>query len=101
MPKIIFLKTGEVHEVPSGTSFLEFCEANDLPQAFGCTVGSCGTCRLVLEEGGENVQPITEEEEDTLFMVTSEDNARLGCQLIVNGDIALRPAADRDGYEEP
>lgn len=96
MPKVTFLKTGDVYEVPVGASLLEFCEANDAPHDFGCTVGSCGTCRLVLEVGAENVQPITEEEEDTLFMVTDEPAARLGCQLIVNGDIALRPAADRD-----
>lgn len=96
MPKITFLTTGEVHEVPSGTSFLEFCEANDAPHDFGCTVGSCGTCRLVLEEGADNVQPITEEEQDTLDMVTDEPGARLGCQMIVYGDVALRPARDRD-----
>lgn len=98
MPKITFLTTGEVHEVAEGTSFLEFCEANDAPHDFGCTVGSCGTCRLVLEEGAGNVQPISEDEEDTLHMVTDEPGARLGCQLIIGGDIALRPAADRDTH---
>ncbi len=99
MPKITLLKNGEVYEVASGTSFLEFCEENDIEQDFGCTVGSCGTCRLVLAQGAENVQPITEEEADTLFMVTEEEGARLGCQLVVNGDISVRPASDRDGYE--
>lgn len=100
MPKITFLVSGETYEVPPGTSFLEFCEAHDVPHAFGCTVGSCGTCRLVLEQGADNIQPITEEEADTLFMVTREKGARLGCQMIVNGDIALRPAVDRDGWDE-
>lgn len=99
MPKITFLRSGEVFEVPVGTSFLDFCQNHDVPHEFGCTAGSCGTCRLVLEQGGDNVQPLTEEEADTLFMVTEEEGARLGCQMIVNGDIALRPALDRDGYE--
>jgi adenylate cyclase len=99
MPKITFLTTGETYEVSPGTSFLDFCQENDMPHDFGCTVGSCGTCRLVLVEGAGNVQPITEEEADTLFMVTHERGARLGCQLIVNGDIAVRKAADHDGYE--
>ncbi len=96
MPKITLLSTGEVHEVPAETSFLEFCEQNDIDHDFGCTVGSCGTCHLVIAQGGENVQPITEEEADTLFMVTEEDGARLGCQLVVSGDITIRPAKDRD-----
>jgi ferredoxin len=96
MPKITFLTTGEAYEVPIGTSFLDFCQAHDAPHDFGCTMGSCGTCRLVLEQGADNVQPITEEEQDTLFMVTEEEGARLGCQLVIYGDIALRPAKDRD-----
>ena len=90
------MKTDEVYEVPEGTSFLEFCEQNDIDHDFGCTVGSCGTCHLVLEAGADNVQPITEEEADTLFMVTEEDNARLGCQIVVSGDISVRPGTDRD-----
>lgn len=93
MPKITFIKTGQTFEVPAGTSFLEFCQENDAPHDFGCTVGSCGTCALVLESGAENVQPIDDEESETLEMVTNEAGARLGCQMIVNGDIALRPAS--------
>ena len=93
MPKITFLKTGETVEVPVGASFLEVCQTRDLPHDFGCTVGSCGTCCLVLEEGAENVQPITDEERETVEMCTEEAGARLGCQMIVQGDIALRPAS--------
>lgn len=98
MPRVTFLTTGDVFEVPSGTRFLDLCEQNDAPHEFGCTVGSCGTCRLVLEEGADNVQPKTDEEQDTLDMVTEETGARLGCQMVIYGDIALRPAVDRDGY---
>jgi adenylate cyclase len=97
MPKMTFLKTGETHEVPEGTSFLDFCRENNAPHEFGCAVGSCGTCRLVIEEGADHVNSTTEEERDTLYMVTDEPGARLGCQLIVNGDIAFRPAVDREG----
>ncbi len=100
MPRITFLTSGATHEVPAGTSFLDFCQENETPHEFGCTVGSCGTCRLVLEEGADHVNPITEEEQDTLFMVTHEEGARLGCQLVVNGDITLRPAKDKD-FEDP
>ena len=98
MPRITFLRTGDVYDVAVGTSFLEFCEANNAPHDFGCTVGSCGTCVLMLTEGAEAIQPPTEDEQDTVDMVTDEPGARLGCQMIVNGDIALRPANDKDGH---
>lgn len=91
MPRITFLKTGQSFEVPAGTSYLEFCQTNEVPQDFGCTVGSCGTCCLVLEEGADHVQPLSDEERETVEMVTDEEG-RLGCQLVVNGDISLRPA---------
>jgi len=90
MPIITFAKTGETHEIEAGGSFLDFCQANDLPHDFGCTVGSCGTCCLVLEAGVENVQPIDDEERETVEMCTAEPGARLGCQMKVNGDITVR-----------
>jgi ferredoxin, 2Fe-2S len=92
MAKLTFLKTGQTFEVPAGTSFLEFCQQNKAPHDFGCTVGSCGTCRLVFESGAENVNPLTDEERETLEMSTDVKGARLGCQLTILGDIAIRPA---------
>ena len=89
MPTITFQADGQSFEVPAGTSFLEFCQDKDAPHDFGCTVGSCGTCILVLEQGADNVQPATDEELETVRMTTDED-ARLGCQLVVNGDIVVR-----------
>jgi len=92
MPRITFSKTGQVFEVPPGTSLLEFCQANETPQDFGCTVGSCGTCCVVVERGAETLNPITEDERETIEMCTDESGARLGCQLRIQGDVTLRPA---------
>lgn len=92
MPKITFAATGESHEVPIGTSYLEFCRAHNVPQDFGCTVGSCGTCRLEILEGAENVNASTEDERETVEMCTDVEGARLGCQLVVQGDITVRAA---------
>ncbi len=91
MPKLTFLATGQAFEVPVGTSFLEFCQANNAPHEFGCTVGSCGTCCCVIEAGAENLNPITSDERETIEMRTDEKGARLGCQLKILGDVALRP----------
>lgn len=91
MPKLTFLVSGQTFDVPAGTRFLDFCQANDAPHDFGCTVGSCGTCRLVIEQGADNVNPISGEERETVEMSTDVKTARLGCQLVIHGDIAVRP----------
>ncbi|MEM9382842.1 MAG: 2Fe-2S iron-sulfur cluster-binding protein [Planctomycetota bacterium] len=92
MPKLTFAVTGETYEVPDGTRFLDFCQENDLPHDFGCTVGSCGTCALVVTEGGADLAPVGEEEAETVDMATAEENARLGCVLVINCDVTIRPA---------
>ncbi len=90
MPKITLASNNKTYEVPVGTKFLDFCQDNRTPHDFGCTVGSCGTCRLVLEVGADKVNPLTDEEQETLEMCTDVAGARLGCQLTVNGDIRVR-----------
>ena len=90
MAKITFAASGQTLDCPDGTSFLDFCQSNDAPHEFGCTVGSCGTCICVIEEGAENVNPIDDEERETVEMCTDIEGARLGCQLTVNGDISVR-----------
>ena len=92
MPRLTFLKTGQTFEVQSGTSFLEFCQENAAPHEFGCTVGSCGTCVLVFESGAENVNSPTDDERETIEMCTDAKGARLGCQLVILGDVSIRPA---------
>ena len=89
MPKITFRPGGQTFEVPAGTRYLDFCQEKSAPQNFGCTVGSCGTCVLILVQGAENVPPPTEDELETVRMCTDAD-ARLGCQLVVNGDIVVK-----------
>jgi ferredoxin len=90
MPKITLLRNGKTYEVPVGTSFLDFCLDRQAPHDFGCTAGSCGACVCLLEEGAQNVNPVTPDEAETLEMCTSQKGARLGCQLKVLGDITVR-----------
>ncbi len=94
MPTITFAKNGQTYEVPAGTSFLEFCQANGVEHDFGCTVGSCGTCRLEILEGAENVDAADNEERETVEMCTDVAGARLGCMLVVRGDIKLQQLTD-------
>ena len=93
MPKLTFSHTGATFDVPQGASYLEFCQANDAPQDFGCTVGSCGTCTIVVEAGIDTLPPPSDEESETVEMCTDEKHARLGCQITVKGDLTVRPAS--------
>ncbi|MEC8512144.1 MAG: 2Fe-2S iron-sulfur cluster-binding protein [Planctomycetota bacterium] len=92
MPQLTFAATGESYDVPEGTRFLDFCQENNLPHDFGCTVGSCGTCACVVTEGADSLPPIGDEESETVEMATDEEGARLGCQLVISGDITVRAA---------
>lgn len=91
MPTITFAATGQTFEVEAGTNFLEFCQSNDTPHDFGCTVGSCGTCRCLAEGDASAVNPSNDEERETVEMCTDVEGARLGCQLVIHGDVTIRP----------
>jgi ferredoxin len=92
MPKLTYQHTGQTIEIKAGSNYLDFCQDHKVPQDFGCTVGSCGTCRVEILAGMQNLNPITAEEQETVEMCTDAPNARLGCQLTINGDVTLRPA---------
>lgn len=65
------------HEVADGASIMAGCEALGVP--FGCTEGRCGTCAVEVVEGGENLAPRTEAENELRL----RDNERLACQAHV------------------
>jgi ferredoxin len=93
MPKVKTLVDGKTYEVAVGTKFLDLCRQQKVKHDFGCTVGSCGVCRLELVEGAAHVDPSSADEQETVSMSTDHAGARLGCQLVIRGDIAVRPVA--------
>lgn len=53
---------------------------------FSCFNGICGTCKMRVVNGMENLNPKTEEENDFPL----EDDERLGCQCFkLNGDVKV------------
>ena len=60
-------------------SFVDSIEEAGVP--IGCSNGVCGTCEVEVIEGMENLNTITEEEED----LGMEGNKRLGCQCQLSG----------------
>lgn len=65
--------------------FLEVCYRHNTPTNFSCRIGMCGTCRITILQGIENVSSKNEEEE----LLTRAPNERLGCQCSIKGDILI------------
>ncbi len=89
MPKITFIKENVTFEVPAGTKFIDAVSKAHANVIFGCEDGICGSCLLTIVKGMENLSGITEQEKQTLEMFCAEKNQRLGCQLIILGDVVI------------
>ena len=82
MAKLII--NDEEIEIADGEKIVDTIENAGVP--IGCSNGVCGTCEVEVLEGMENLNEITEEEED----LGMEGNKRLGCQCeIKQGTVKL------------
>ena len=93
MPKITFANFNETYEVPAGTSVLECALENNLPLDHDCGGNcACTTCHIMIEEGQENIEPMSDDERSLLEANDKfDENSRLGCQSRVKaGSITIR-----------
>lgn len=93
MPKISFSNFGESYDVSKDTSVLECAIDNNVPLDHDCGGNcACTTCQVFVEEGMENIVPMSEDERSLLEANDKlEDTARLGCQSRVqSGEVVVR-----------
>lgn len=60
----------------------------------GCLAGSCGSCRIHILKGIENLSPIGVVEADTIQHIQNEypeKRIRLSCRAKVFGDVEIKP----------
>jgi ferredoxin len=110
MPKIVFVNEKQEIEVPPGANLREeagkagiqvYSGLNRYVNCFGH--GTCGTCRVLVKKGMENLSPKGFMERFTLgrmlATVGHEDEMRLACQVQVNGDctVETKPAFNWSG----
>ena len=77
-------------EARAGTSLAELWETHDLPIPFACRSASCGTCRIAVLEGCDQLAPATEDERYVLDAFDARaPGIRLTCQARL-GDGAYR-----------
>ncbi len=66
----------------TGPSLLDIARLNDLPHAHICNGrGRCGTCRVRVLEGADNLPEAMQLEQDTLERLGCGPDVRLACQL--------------------
>ncbi len=69
-----------------GLSILELSRMNDIPHADVCSGrGRCGTCRIHVESGAEQLSALNDIERPTLARVHAKAGDRLACQARVLG----------------
>lgn len=70
----------EIDAAP-GAALVDLCDAHDAPIPFSCRVASCGTCRIHVLEGAEELLPPAEDELDLLDVFNLKPpRVRLACQ---------------------
>jgi adenylate cyclase len=81
-----------------GLTLLEMSRSRGVPHTALCGGrGRCTTCRVIVEDGAENLPPPSPEEKAALEAVKAPPNARLACQVRPQGDIAVFRAFRPDG----
>ena len=82
-PKVaITYAGGPTVNVPIGPTLLEISRLNKLPHAAVCGGRArCSTCRVRIEEGGENLPIAVFPESVTLAAIEAPANVRLACQI--------------------
>ena len=91
MPSVHFVNDDIEIEVPPGTTLSLAATEAGATLGFGCRAGTCGTCALTVEDGGEGIEAKGYVEQDTLEVVGEDGpERRLGCQIIIrDADLAV------------
>jgi 2Fe-2S ferredoxin len=89
MPKITFMPSGRTFDVPSGTTILHAAVRNGVALRHDCTEAVCGTDRVKILAGQENLSEVVDNEELTLEMLNAASDERLGCVAKIHGDVVV------------
>jgi ferredoxin len=92
--------TGRVVEfdAPHGSALVDLCDAHAAPIPFSCRSASCGTCRIDVLEGAEQLLPPADDELELLDVFNMRPPLiRLTCQAVLGpGATRVRIKAIQD-----
>ena len=91
MPTIRFLTTDRAVDFDEGddVNLLRVAIRQECGVPYKCAGGNCGTDRVRVVEGAENLERPRRREKETLGDELLEQGYRLACQTYVHGDVAV------------
>ena len=98
MPTIHFRTSGTTVEFSDGAelNLLRTSIRHDCGVPYKCASGNCGTDRVLVEQGAENLSGLRPKERDRLGDDV-ERGYRLACQTYVSGDVTISWDGGGDG----
>jgi ferredoxin len=101
MPEIYFQTSDRRVSFPEGeeVNLLRTSMRMQCGVPWKCASGNCGTDRLLVVEGGENLSPIRRRERERLGNLIDE-GYRLGCQTYTSGDVTVSWDPNQKGLDE-
>ena len=101
MPRVYFKTTDSYVEFAEGdeVNILRTSIRADCGVPWQCASGNCGTDRLLVEEGAENLDPPRRRERERLGELL-EQGYRLGCQTYTRGDVTVSWDPNQKGLDE-
>ena len=103
MPKVTLVLENESYEVEENEIIFDSLQDQGKTLPHGCLAGSCGSCRVEICKGLENLSPMGLIESDTVASILEdlkkrkgedyikERPLRLACRARVRGDISIKP----------
>src|SRR5690606_21364619 len=101
MPTVSVTIEGQLKEieVEEGKTLYDELEKRGVVLPHGCLAGSCGSCKVEVLAGAQNLAPPSAIEANTLASITENLGAekvagktiRLSCRAKVKGDVTIRP----------
>jgi ferredoxin len=91
VPTISYLTSGQDVEFPDGdeVNLLRVSLRNDCGVPYRCASGNCGTDRVKVEAGADNLSPVRRKERERLGEELLAAGYRLCCQTYALGDVAI------------
>jgi 2Fe-2S ferredoxin len=102
MPKIKFLPIDQEVEVPDGTIILDAALDNNIKIDHNCGGNcACSTCHIIIEQGFESLNEMSEDEEDMLDEAENlTDTSRLACQCKITKDMIIKIPPKESDWED-
>lgn len=102
MPKIKFLPIDQVVDVPEGTIILDAALDNNIKIDHNCGGNcACSTCHIIVEQGFESLNEMSEDEEDMLDEAENlTETSRLACQCKITTDMIIKIPPKESDWED-